>query len=342
MMKAVSLKKVQLLVAGFVAGLMLLVGAGNLLAADIPNYKWTAALNVAESTINYKIVHKFKELIEERSGGKIILNIYPNGQLGSDKEMMEALTMGNIGFSSTITTGLVDFVPENAVFDLPSAFPSLEVMRKVLDSPFKDLMNKYNAKGNIMLLGYADAGFRQTTSNRPIRSVADFDGLKIRVMQNPYHITYWKSLGANALAMDFSEVYIALQQGQIDAQENPYMNIVANKFYEAQKYVIETNHVGHIIVFVMNNHLYQSLPANVKSLVDACSKDAIAYGRSLADESIAADKKVITDNNVEIIKLSPADYEQMKKKAAPVYKQIRAKIGDELVDSFLKEIDAAK
>ena len=329
----------------FFAGLVVMVGLflcdTQAFSADMPNYKWTAALNVAESTINYKIVQKFKDLIEAKSGGKIIINIYANGQLGGDKEMMEGLTMGNIDFSSTITTGLVDFVPENAVFDLPSAFPNIDVMRKVLDSPFKDLMNKYNAKGNIMLLGYADAGFRQTTSNKEVRSATDIEGMKIRVMQNPYHITYWKSLGANALAMDFSEVYIALQQGQIDAQENPYMNIVANKFYEAQKYVIETNHVGHIIVFVMNNTLYKGLPSNVRALVDDCSKEAVSYGRGLADESIASDKKIITDNKVEIIKLSSADLEKMKKMAEPVYKQIRAKVGDELVDAFLKQVDAA-
>ena len=310
--------------------------------ADIPNYKWTAALNVAETTLNYKIVNKFKELIAEKSGGKIVVDIYAGGKLGGDKEMMEGLIGGNIHFASAITTILVNFVPQNAVFDLPSALPNIKVMRAVLDSPFKAKMNTYNKKGNIMMLGYADAGFRQMTSNKPVRSVKDISGIKIRVMQNPNHIAYWKSLGANPVAMDFGELYTALQQGVVDAQENPYMNTVANKLYEAQKYVIETNHLGHIIIFIMNNKLYEGLPVKVRGMVDDCAKKAIDYGRSLADDSIAADKKVITDKKVEIITLSSSDLDKMKEKAAPVYENIRKKIGNELVDSFLAEIEKAK
>jgi tripartite ATP-independent transporter DctP family solute receptor len=310
--------------------------------ADIPNYKWSAALNVAETTLNYKIVNKFKQLIGEKSGGKIVVNIYPNGQLGGDKEMMEGLVAGNIHFLSAITTILVNFVPENAVFDLPSALPNIRVMRAILDSAFKAKMNAYNKRNNILMLGYADAGFRQTTSSRSVRSVKDFSGLKIRVMQNPNHIAYWKSLGASPVAMDFGELYVALQQRTVDAQENPYMNIVANKLYEAQKYVIETNHLGHIIIFIMSNKLYEGLPEKVRRMVDESAKDAIDYGRSLADDSIAADKKVITDKGLEIISLSPADLDVMKEKAAPVYENIRKKIGNELVDSFLAEIEKVK
>ena len=319
------------------------VSSKNVDITDIPNYKWTAALNVAETTLNYKIVNKFKDLIAEKSGGKIVVNIYANGQLGGDKEMTEGLIGGNIDFVSAITTILVNFVPQNAIFDLPSALPNIKVMRAILDSrPFKAKMNTYNKKGNIMMLGYADAGFRQMTSNKAVRSVKDLSGIKIRVMQNPNHIAYWKSLGANPVAMDFGELYIALQQGTIDAQENPYMNIVANKLYEAQKYVIETNHLGHIIIFIMNNKLYEGLPEKVRGMVDECAKKAIDYGRSLADNSIAADKKVITDKKVEIITLSPSDLDIMKEKAAPVYENIRKKIGNELVDSFLAEIEKVK
>jgi TRAP-type transport system periplasmic protein len=310
--------------------------------ADIPNYKWTAALNVAKTTLNYKIVDKFRELIAKKSDGKIVVNVYTAGQLGGDKEMMEGLVAGNIHFVSAITTILVNFVPQNAVFDLPSALPNIKVMRSVLDSPFQAKINSYNKKGNIMMLGYADAGFRQMTSNKPVRSVKDISGIKIRVMQNPNHILYWKSLGANPVAMDFSELFVALQQGVVDAQENPYMNIVGNKLYEAQKYAIETNHLGHIIIFIMNNKLYEGLPEKVRRMVDDCAKEAIAYGRSLADEQIAADKKIITDHKVEIISLSPADLDVMREKAAPVYENIRKKIGNELVDSLLTEIEKAK
>lgn len=307
------------------------------------SYTWTVAMNVAETTLNYKMMDKFKELIEERSGGKITLNLYANGQLGNDTEQMQGLIDGSNDFVTTITSGLTSFVPAYGVFDLPNAFPNLETMRKVLDDEsFVETLNKDSATTNVRLMGMADAGFRQTTSNKEIHSVADFSGLKIRVIQNPYHIAYWQALGANALAMDFSEVYVGLQQKTIDAQENPYMNIVSNKFYEAQDYVIETNHLGHIIVFLMNDSVYTGLPENVQKLVDECAHEAIVYTRGLADDSIAADKKTIEESGTKIITLDESVQAEMKEKAAGVYDQIREAVGDELVDSLLNAIDAAK
>lgn len=315
--------------------------AGEKVAVD-EAYTWTAAMNVAETTLNYKMMEKFKELIEARSDGKITLNLYANGQLGNDTEQMQGLIEGSNDFVTTITSGLTSFVPAYGVFDLPNAFPDLDTMRKVLDDEtFVSTLNKDSATTNVRLMGMADAGFRQTTSNREIHGAGDFSGLKIRVIQNPYHIAYWQSLGANALAMDFSEVYVGLQQKTIDAQENPYMNIVANKFYETQDYVIETNHLGHVIVFLMNDSLYTGLPAQVQELVDACAQEAIVYTRGLADESIAQDKAAIEASGTAIISLAPAVQKEMKEKASGVYDQVRQDVGDQLVDALLDAIDAA-
>lgn len=315
--------------------------AGEKVAVD-EAYTWTAAMNVAETTLNYKMMEKFKELIEARSDGKITLNLYANGQLGNDTEQMQGLIEGSNDFVTTITSGLTSFVPAYGVFDLPNAFPDLDTMRKVLDDEtFVSTLNKDSATTNVRLMGMADAGFRQTTSNREIHGAGDFSGLKIRVIQNPYHIAYWQSLGANALAMDFSEVYVGLQQKTIDAQENPYMNIVANKFYETQDYVIETNHLGHVIVFLMNDSLYTGLPAQVQELVDACAQEAIVYTRGLADESIAQDKAAIEASGTAIISLDPAVQKEMKEKASGVYDQVRQDVGDQLVDALLDAIDAA-
>lgn len=307
------------------------------------SYTWTVAMNVADTTLNYKMMEKFKELIEAKSAGKISVNLYANGQLGNDTEQMQGLIEGTNDFVTTITSGMPSFVPEYAVFDCPNVFPDLETMRAVLDDEsFTEALNEYSEKAGIKLMGLADAGFRQTTSNVEVTSVDGFKGIKIRVIQNPYHIAYWQALGANATAMDFSEVYVGLQQKTIDAQENPYMNIVANKFYETQDYVIETNHLGHIIVFLMNNGLYNSLPDSVKTLVDECAHEAIVYTRGLADESIAQDKATIEESGTKIITLDPAVTDEMKKMAEPVYDQIREAIGDELVDKLLDSVEANK
>lgn len=320
---------------------MLMTGcAANPSTEPESTYTWNVAMNVSESTLNYKMLEKFKELIEDRSEGEVKVNLYANGLLGNDTEQMQGLIEGSYQFSTTITSGLTSFIPAYGVFDCPNAFPDLDTLRKVLDDDtFVNKLNEYSEKADIKLLGMTDAGFRQTTSNVPVQTADGFKGIKIRVIQNPYHIAYWQSLGANALAMDFSEVYVGLQQKTIDAQENPYMNIVANKFYETQDYVIETNHLAHVIVFLMNNTLYESLPDHMKRLVDECAHEAVLYTRGLADESIAADQATIVESGTRIIELAPEEREKMKEMAASVYDKVRGDIGDELVDIMLDSIE---
>ncbi len=316
--------------------------AGDVVSID-KDYNWTVAMNVSEETLNYKMMEKFQTLIEERSNGKVIVNLYANGQLGNDTEQMQGLIDGSNDFVTTITSGLTSFVKEYAVFDLPNVFPDLKTMRTVLgDNSFKDELNSYSGPKNIKLIGMADAGFREATTNKEIKTADDFKGLKIRVIQNPYHISYWQSLGANPLAMDFSEVYVGLQQKTIDAQENPYMKIVANKFYEVQDYVIETNHLGHIMVFLMRNDLYESLPEEVKALVDECAAEAVSYTNGLADESIASYKKTIEESGTQIITLDQAELDRMKEMSQGVYDQVRGEIGDGLVGTLLKSVEAAE
>ena len=318
-------------------------GAGSGEASDIAEeYHWTAAMTVAETTVNYKIVAKFKELIEDRSGGKITIDMDTGGQLGGDNEMFTSCRDGSIDIITSMSSGLVDFVPEEAVFDLPNLFPDIETMRAVLQGDFMDTMNEYNKAGGFMVLGYSDAGFRQLSSNKAVRTVDDFSGLKLRTMNNKYHMAYWEALGASPLPMDFNEVYMGLSQNTIDGQENPYMNIVGNSFQEVQDYIVETNHLGHIIFVAMNNDLYESLPENVRTLVDECMAEAIEYGNSEADASIEADKQTCIDAGCEIITLSADDLATMQEKAAVVYDMVRADLGDELVDEVLAAVEAAK
>lgn len=303
-------------------------------------YHWTAAMTVSETTINYMIVEKFKELIEEQSGGKITLDIYTGGQLGGDNEMFQGCRDGSIDIITSMSSGLVDFVPEEGIFDLPNLFPNVETMRAVLQGDFMDTMNTYNKAGGFMVLGYSDAGFRQLTSNKEIRSVEDFEGLKLRTMNNQYHLAYWEALGANPIPMDFNEVYMGLQQNTIDGEENPYMNIVGNNFQEVQKYIVETNHLGHIIIVCMNNDLYESLPENVRTMVDDCMAQAIEYGNEKADESIAQYKQTCLDAGCEIITLSEEDLAQMQEAASVVYDMVRENLGDQLVDEVLAAVEA--
>lgn len=319
-------------------------GAGGAADAsgDYPEYNWTAAMTVAETTINYMMVEKFAQLIHERSGGSITVEIYPGGQLGNTTEFTEAVVSGSIDIGTGMTTDLVDFIPQYAIFDMPNLFDNVEQMRGVLNSDFADVLGEINQAGGIRMLGYSDAGFRQLTSNKPVRQLTDLAGQKIRVMTNPYHIEYWNAVGAAATPMQFTEVFMGLQQGTIDGEENPYMNIVGNNLQEVQKYIIETNHVGHIITFFMNNGLYESLDDKTRALVDACAAEATAYGNEKADESIAQYKKTCQDAGCEIIVLEDSVLAQLKEKASVVYDMVRKDQGDELVDRLLAAIESVK
>lgn len=321
---------------------LVLALCGFAAAEAYPEYHWTAPMTVSETTINYMIMEKFANLLSERSDGKVTIDLYPGGQLGNDNEMFQGVRDGTFDMLTSMSSGMVDFVPEAGIFDLPNLFPSVEAMRAVLSGDFLKEFNAYCNKGGYQLLGFSDAGFRQLTSNKEIRKVDDFAGLTLRVMNNKYHLAYWKALGANPLPMDFTEVYMGLQQHTIDGQENPYMNIVGNSFQEVQKYIVETNHLGHIIIVLMNNDLYQGLPENVRTLVDECAAEAIAYGNSVADESIAGYKKTCEEAGCEIVELSAEDLATMQEKAATVYDMVRADLGDALVDQLMAAVEAVK
>ena len=190
------------------------------------------------------------------------------------------------------------------------------------------------------MLGFSDAGFRQLTTNKKVETLDDLKGQKVRTMTNQYHIAYWNALGASATPMQFTEVFMALQQNTIDGEENPYMNIVGNNIQEVQKYVVETNHLGHIITFFMNNDLYQSLPDNTKALVDECAAEAVAYAAQVSDESIEADKQTCIDAGCEIITLSDEDYAKLQSEGQVVYDMVRSDLGDEKVDTLLDAVAA--
>lgn len=254
---------------------------------------------------------KFKELIEDRSDGAVTVTLYENGALGGDAELTESCIAGSVDFIVGMTGSLVNYIPEAALFDLPNVFPDLETAREVLDGPIlAELQAAYEA-GGLKLFGYADSGFRVMTSSKAVRQMSDFSGIKIRTMENPNHIAYWQALGANPTPADFSELYMSLEQGTLDAQENPYDLIVANKLYEPQAYVIETNHLLHTLNMVGSKATYDALPADIQQLVSECAAEAHQYARQMADERIEGQKSTIQDAGLEIITLEPAMIQEM-------------------------------
>ena len=309
---------------------------------DYGTYNWTLAMTVAETTTNYKMVEYFANLMNEKSNGSITIDLYPGGQLANTTEQDEACVAGSIDMVTGMTSDLTDFVKEMALFDMPNVFDDIDHMRRFLESDYaKVQINKYCEASGIHMLAFSDAGFRQLTTNKPTASVADLANQKIRTMTNKYHMAYWNSV-ASAVPMQFNELFMGLQQGTVDGQENPYMNIVGNNLQEVQKYIVETNHVGHIIVFFMNNDLYQSLPENTRALIDECAAEAAEFAKGVASESIEKDKQICLDAGCEIVTFNDEDLATLRENAQIVYDMVKEDLGAETVQLFQDAIDAAR
>jgi tripartite ATP-independent transporter DctP family solute receptor len=298
---------------------------------------WRLGTASPEDAITHLFAVKFAEELARISNNRLKITVYPNSTLGGDIELLESLSAADIQFIVQTTAPAVDFVPSVAVFDLPCLFTSLDELRRAVNNTaFKTAFgNAYLAAG-FRVLGVADQGFREMSTNKAIRSFADFRGQKIRTMENKYHLAFWRALGANPTPMAFGEVYTGLQQGTIDGQENPYVVIITGKLYEQQKYVVNTHHLPHLLMLLTNDGFYQSLPDADRKLMDEAAATAAAYAYEQTDARIAGWVKTIQDSGAEMIDLPPALYNEIVAAAQPVYDMIRNQLADKtLVDTLL-------
>lgn len=317
-------------------------GTAAPVAGDVQELKLNLGMDSPEDTVTYLFSKKFADLVKEKSGGKIDIQVYSNGALGKDTELVESVQAGEVDFVVQNTAPEVSFVPGLAVFDMAKVFPNVEVARKVLTGPFLDRISQEYAKAGLKLFGYVDQGFREMSTNKKVVTFEDFKGQKIRTMQNPYHVEYWKALGTNPTPLAWGEVYVGLQQGTIDAQENPYEVIVSAKLYEQQKYVINTNHIVHLIALVGNEAKINAYNDATKAVLTEATKEAKAWALAEADKRVADRVAIMESNGVEIVELSDEVHQKMVEATKSSYDMIRGAIGDELVDALLNAVKEAQ
>lgn len=298
-----------------------------------------AACDSGADTVTAKFMRDFAKRVEEKSGGKINVETYSDSQVGGDSEIFEACQGGNISFVFQATSPQVSFIPEAAVLDAPMAFDNIEIARKVLDGELFEKLKKYYSEKGVELLGIADQGFRETTSNKRIEKLSDFKGLKIRTMENPYHIKFWKALGANPTPMSYSEVYIGLQQGTIDAQENPLEAIIVPRFYEQQDYLVNTNHFIHPVTCIASSKVMDSLTEEERKIVYEAAEESKIWARNTTDNQLDDRIKVIVDSGTEIINLDKKTLEEMKRASESVWTDIENNLGSDLIDTLRAEIE---
>ena len=304
---------------------------------DEQEYAWVLATASPEDTVTQLFAEKFVEEVERLSDGEMQITIYSNSSLGGDTELLESVMCGDIPFVVQNTAPQVSYLPRLALFDLPMVFDDIEDLYELLqDEEFMEKINEIYAEKDITLLSMSDQNFRVMSSNVAVESLEDFSGIKIRTMENSYHMAFWSAIGANPTPMAFSEVYIGLQQNTIDAQENPYEVIVSNKFYEQQDYVIQTNHLPHLLSLITNTEFYESLSEEQQAILDEAAAIAAEYAHEQAAERVEDRIEICEENGTEIIEISDELREEMRDACADLYEQIRKVVDDdELYEMYI-------
>lgn len=296
---------------------------------------------VTEEGVEHLGSQKFAELLGQKSNGAIKLEIFANGQMGQNREIIESLQSGVLDMGLPALPALGGFTKATSVFDLFYLFNDRHEAEKVLDSPIgQEIAASVEAVG-LKILVWWTQGFRESTSNRLFRSPEDLKGLKIRVMENPLHIKAWNMLGASAIPMAFSEVLTSLQQGVLDAQENPYQNIVHSGFDTVQKYVIETGHLYGPLPVVYSKMKWDALTPEQQKIILEAAQETKVYQRDITD---ALNKKlkdqILAKGKTEIIALTPKEKEAFRTKLQSLYKEEAPKMNG-YVERIFKELGRA-
>ncbi|KGF35888.1 hypothetical protein HMPREF2134_03415 [Peptoniphilus lacrimalis DNF00528] len=285
---------------------------------------------------NTTLVDYFKPIIEEKSGGKIKVEIYPNAQLGSDRQAIESVINGSIEMSVPGGPVISGFYEPYMVYDLPFLFNSREAAYSAFDGELKDKLSDGLLKAqNIRILGIGENGFRHiTTNNKAIKAPEDLKGLKIRTMECPVHLKTFEALGANPTPIAFNELFTALQQGTVDGQENPIAIIYTSKLYEVQNYLTLDGHYYVNCPYIVNENFWQSLSKEEQDIVQKAIDETVKQQRIELEKQEQEYLELIKKSGTKVIELSDEQKDKFKKSTQSVYEWFEENYedGKDLVD----------
>ena len=290
--------------------------------------------NAAPGNPKDEASHFLAKRVDELSKGKIKVSVGGAAQFGDDVEMLTALRLGTLDISANSQGPMAGVVPQFGVIGLPFLFKTLPAAWKVLDGPVGDELKKQADAKGLHMLAFWDNGIRHISNNaRPITKPDDLKGLKIRTPSDPATIDTFAALGANPTPLKFSELYLALQQGVVDGQENPLMNIYSSKLHEVQKFISLTGHKYEMTVFVMSKMVWNKLSADDKKVIEQAALEARDLNRKLSAESDKDLRGKIEAAGVKFNEVDPAPFQAMVK---PVYEKWTKEHG-----AFVERVRAA-
>jgi C4-dicarboxylate-binding protein DctP len=326
--------KLRLFFALSVAAIFTLAGSAAAQQPIVIKFSHVVALDTPKG----KGAEQFKKLVEERTKGRVKIEVYPNSTLYKDGEEMEALQLGSV---QMLAPSVAKFGPlgvrEFEVFDMPYMFDDVAQLHKVTEGPVgKMLFDKLQTKG-ITGLAYWDNGFKDFSANKALKLPADAKGLKFRIQSSKVLDSEIRALGGIPQIMAFSEVYQALQTGVVDGTENPPSNFYTQKMNEVQKYLTLTDHGVIEYAVITNKKFWDGLPADIRTTLEGAMKDATKYANDIAkeenDKALAAVKAT---GKTEIITLAPDAKAAWKKALLPVHKEQESRVGKETIAEVYK------
>ncbi|MEN3112222.1 TRAP transporter substrate-binding protein [Uliginosibacterium paludis] len=319
-------------------GLMALTASGFAMAQQQPIVIKFSHV-VAKDTPKGKAADQFAKLVNERAGGKLKVEVYPNSQLYKDGEEMNAIQIGAV---QMLAPSLAKFGPlgvkEFELFDLPFIFDDYNALHRVTSGPLgASLFKKLEPKG-IVGLAYWDNGFKDFSANKALKKPEDFKGMKMRIQSSKVLEAQMRALGVIPQVMAFSEVYQALQTGVVDGTENPPSNFYTQKMHEVQKYMVQSHHgyLGYAVI--INKKFWDDLPADLKKIVSTAMEESTRYANAIAQkENADATEAVRASGKTQILDMTPAERTALKKSLIKVHKEAESRIGADVIKSVYKE-----
>lgn len=332
-------KKWLFLIAVLIGSLLLSACSSNTVTGDGAKIMRVATVVTDDRSLS-KGLYEFERIVEEESEGSIEVEVFTNGVLGGDRQIFEGLQLNTIQGATMSTGPISQFAESFNVFDLPFLFPNKEIAYQVLDGPIGQEILNTLPEENVIGLNYWENGYRLLTNNiREIDEVEDVQGLDIRVLENDMHMRIWNELGANPTPMSYGELYIGLEQGTVDGQENPVGNIVNDQFYEVQDYLTKTNHVYNASPFLVSKPFWDSLTEEEKQIV----KDAADKAQELQREQNQLESEtgfeILKEHGMTITELSEEQQQSFREAVEPVYEHFKQQYGSELVDKIESQVE---
>ncbi len=312
-------------------------------ASNTKKIKIQAAHDVSTETTQHKAFLEFKRLVEERSDGRIGVDIYPDGQLGGEREMIESTQAGNIQMSSPSVGVLANFSSALQIFDFPFIFKDTETAHKVVDGDFGQDLLKGLEESGLVGLNYGELGYRHLSNKKgEIVSPADIHGLKIRTMEVPMHIAFWKEVGANPTPLAFTEVFTGLSQGVVDGVENVLGLIHSGKFHEVSNYITTTGHIYDPEIYIMNKDFFNGLSKEDQEIIQTSINDTVTYLRELNSDLDANLRTLLEKEGAVFRDLSDEEYNAWIEASIPFYQKNADKVDKQKLIQLLEAAENDK